>query len=145
MHREVEAVSTINTEHLQKCIDTLKRSIDCLNQSQKDSIEYEMFRNSLVKSFEITLEQSGKLLKKKLMPYFASKKAIDQLTFKDIFRYANKHGLLDEEAVERWFSYRENRNSTAHDYGIAFAEETLKLAGGLVIDARKLRGMIDDA
>ena len=134
----------INTQHLEKCIETLEKSLVYLKKSEEDSIEYEMFRNSLVKGFEITLEQSGKLLKKKLTPYFSSKKAVDQLTFKDIFRYANKHSLMDEGAVKRWFSYRDNRNSTAHDYGVAFAEETLILAETLIKDAKNLRGMVDD-
>ena len=134
----------INTEHLQKCIDTLAKSFVYLQRAEEGSIEYEMFRNSLVKGFEITLEQSGKLLRKKLMPYFASKKAVDQLTFKDIFRHANKHSLLDDDAVERWFLYRDNRNSTVHDYGEKFAKETLKLAETLIEDAQKMKDMIDN-
>lgn len=84
-----------------------------------------------------------KLLKKKLIVYFSSKKEADRLTFKDIFRYANKHSLLDDETIERWFSYRDNRNSTAHDYGEAFAEETLVLAESLIQDAKHLKGVID--
>ena len=72
----------------------------------------------------MTLEQSGKLLKKKLIPYCASKKkSVDTLTFKDIFRHAAKHSLIMEEEAERWFKYRDNRNNTAHDYGRAFAEK----------------------
>ena len=102
----------INTEHFDKCIQTLEKSLVYLKNSEEDSIEYEMFRNSLVKGFEITLEQSGKLLKKKITPYFSSKKAVDVLIFKDIFRHANKHSLVNEDAVKRWFSYRDNRNST---------------------------------
>jgi len=134
----------INTEHLQKCIDTLAKSFVYLQRSKEDSIEYEMFRNSLVKGFEITLEQSGKLLRKKITPYFATKKEVDQLPFKEVFRHANKHSLLDEADVERWFLYRDNRNDTAHDYGVAFAEETLKLAETLIEDAQKIKDMIDN-
>jgi len=137
-------MENINTEYLNRCIETLEKSLVHLKKSESDSIEYEMFRNSLVKGFEITLEQSGKLLKKKITPYFSSKKAVDQLTFKDIFRHANKHGLLDGEAIQRWFAYRENRNSTVHDYGEAFAEETLKLAETLIQDAKEIKDMIDD-
>lgn len=136
-------MENISTEHLGRCIATLEKSLFHLKKSEVGSIEYEMFRNSLVKGFEITLEQSGKLLKKKITPYFPSKKAVDELTFKDIFRYANKHSLLDDEAVKCWFSYRDNRNSTAHDYGEAFAEETLELAEMLIDDANAVRGMID--
>lgn len=136
-------MSEINTEYFQKCIDTVVKSYDFLQKSEVGSIEYEVFRNSLVKGFEMTLEQSGKLLKKKLLPFLASKKAADALSFKEIFRYANKHSLLTAEETERWMKYRDNRNSTAHDYGVSFAENTLKLIPDFLTDARNLKKIID--
>ena len=57
----------------------------------------------LLKHFEITLEQSRKLLIKKLIPYFATQKATDMLTFKDLFKEAHRHSLLNEKEIERWF------------------------------------------
>lgn len=63
---------------------------------------------------------------------------MDELTYKDVLRHAAKHGLLDSAAVERWFAYRDNRNSTAHDYGKGFAEETLVLMPDFLMDARRL-------
>lgn len=131
-------MSNLNTEYLQRCLETLKKSYELLKQAPKDSIDYEMYRNSLVKAFEMSIEQSGKLLKKKLTPYFATKKAVDALTFKDLFRYANKHSLLNENDVQRWFKYRDNRNSTAHDYGEQFAKETLILIDDFIKDVEKL-------
>lgn len=138
-------MSEINTEYLQRCIDTLEKSYFMLQEAVKDSIDYELYRNSLVKSFEMTIEQSGKLLKKKITPYFSSKKAADTLPFKDIFRYAHKHSLLTEEETARWMKYRDNRNSTAHDYGQAFAEETLSLMEDFLTDAKNLKKVIDNA
>lgn len=135
-------MDNINTEFLEKCIETLEKSYQLLQAAQEGSIDYEMYRNSLVKGFEMTLEQSGKLLKKKLTPYFATKKAVDQLTFKDLFRYAIKHGLLTSEEVERWFNYRDNRNNTAHDYGRSFAEETLSLIDDFIKDAYRIKEVI---
>lgn len=137
-------MNSINTEYLQKCIDTLEKSYEMIKSVEENSVEYEMYRNSLVKGFEITLEQSGKLLKKKLEPYFASKKNADTLVFKDIFRHALKHSLLDEDTVNRWFEYRNNRNNTAHDYGIAFAKETLALVDDFLNDAKNLKKVIDN-
>ncbi|MCI8337312.1 MAG: nucleotidyltransferase [Lachnospiraceae bacterium] len=138
-------MSEINTEYLQRCIDTLEKSYLMLQEAVKDSIDYELYRNSLVKSFEMTIEQSGKLLKKKITPYFPSKKAADALPFKDIFRYAHKHSLLTEEETARWMKYRDNRNSTAHDYGQTFAEETLSLMEDFLTDAKNLKKVIDNA
>lgn len=134
----------INTEYLERCIETLKKSYDCIKTTQEGTIDYEMYRNSLVKSFEMTLEQSGKLLKKCLTPYFASKKAVDTLTFKDLFREAHKHSLLNKDEVERWFKYRDNRNSTAHDYGKTFAEETLSFMDDFLKDVYHLKGIIEN-
>lgn len=134
----------INTEHLEKCIKTLEKSYKYLITAEKGSIDYEIYRNSLVKGFEMTLEQSGRLLKKRLSPYFSSKRALDELTFKDFFRHALKHSLITEEEVNRWFKYRDNRNSTAHDYGEKFAEETLSLIEDFINDAKKLKVVIDN-
>ena len=123
----------------------MKKSYEMLLQTQDGTIDYELYRNSLVKGFEMTLEQSGKLLKKLLNPYFASKRAVDMLSFKDLFRQAHKHSLISEEETKRWMKYRDNRNSTAHDYGQAFAEETLTLVKDFLIDVENLRKVIENA
>ena len=138
-------MSEISTEYLQKCIATLEKSYEMLIQAQEGTIDYELYRNSLVKGFEMTLEQSGKLLKKKIAPYFATKKALDMLTFKEIFRQAHKFSLITEDEVKRWMQYRDNRNNTAHDYGQAFAEETLSLVKDFLVDVKELQKVIDNA
>jgi len=137
-------MSEISTEYLSRCLEILKKSYEMIQSVSENSIEYEIYRNSLVKSFEIILEQSGKLLKKKLVPYFATKKSVDTLSFKDIFRNAHKHLLLDENAVNRWFKYRDNRNNTAHDYGKIFAEQTLSLIEDFIKDTEELKKVIDN-
>lgn len=116
-----------------------------LKKAENGTIDYELYRNSLIKSFEITLEQSGKLLKKSLNPYFATKHALDTLTFKDIFRYANKHFLINEDETKRWMEYRDNRNNTVLDYGQIFAEKTLVLIKDFILDAKNLKKAIDNA
>ena len=135
-------MSNISTEFLNRCIETLEKSYRLLLSFPKDTIDYEIYRNSLVKGFEMTLEQGGKLLRKKLKPFFASSKEVDKLNYKELFRYAFKHGLLEEDMVERWFKYRDNRNSTTHDYGEKFAEETLNLIEDFIKDAKKLGEVI---
>ena len=138
-------MSEISTEYLQKCIATLEKSYEMLNQAQEGTIDYELYRNSLVKGFEMTLEQSGKLLRKKITPFLATKKAADALTFKEIFRHAHKFSLITEDEVKRWMKYRDNRNNTAHDYGQSFAEETLSLVKDFLVDVKELKKVIDDA
>lgn len=109
-----------------------------LQRAEAGSIEYEVFRNAVVKGFELTLETTGKLLRKALKAYGGNPKAVDELFYKDVLRHAAKHGLLTVDEVERWFAYRDNRNDTAHDYGEAFAQQTLILLSGFVVDARTL-------
>lgn len=135
-------MSGINTEYLAKSIEVLSKSYELIKKCDKNSVEYEVYRNSIIKGFEMTLEQSGKLLRKKLEIFFASKKAVDALSFKDLFRYANKHSLLDSQSVERWLEYRDSRNNTAHDYGEHFANETLELIEEFIKDAKKLEEII---
>lgn len=130
----------ISTEHLNRCVQTLNTSLDMLRESAVDSPEYEVFRNAVIKGFELTLETAGKLLRRALKEYSTgSPRAIDSLSYKELFRHALKHGLIKDPAlVERWFEYRDNRNSTAHDYGIGFAHETLGLLPDFLNDVREL-------
>ncbi len=132
----------INTDFLVRCIYTLESAFDQLRQRESEDSLYDIFRAAAVKEFELVLEQSGNLLKRRLRPFFASNRRADRLTFKDAFRYAAKHGLISVEAGERWFAYRDNRNDTAHDYGADFAETTLKLLPTFIVDARELAQVI---
>ena len=104
-----------------------------------------MFRSACVKEFEIILEQSGSLLRKRLRPYFASNRQADTLVFKDVFRYAVRHGLISMDACERWLEYRDHRNETAHLYGEEFAETTLVLVPQFIADAEELERVISEA
>lgn len=64
---------------------------------------------------------------------------------KDLFRHAAKHGVIEVDAAERWFLYRDNRNDTVHDYGEGFAETTLKLLPEFIADANALADAIEAA
>lgn len=128
----------IDTEYYERCIQTLDRAYSLLLQAVPDSIDYEMYRSACIKEFELVLEQSGKLLRKVMKPFFHSSKAVDELHFKDVFRHAVKHVLINEVECERWMKYRDNRNSTAHDYGVHFAVETLVLLPTFIADAKQL-------
>ena len=68
----------------------------------------------------------------------------DSLTYKDIFRYAAKHGLISIEHSERWLNYRDHRNDTAHLYGKDFAEKTLPLLPQFAEDARDVARVISE-
>ena len=46
------------------------------------------------------------------------------------------------EEIERWFAYRDNRNTTAHDYGKGFAQETLRLLPSFITDVKGLEHIL---
>jgi len=129
---------SLQTAHLDRCLRTLEAALNQLRQAAPESIDYDIYRNAVIKGFELSLETSGKLLRKSLKTYFPAPAAVDELTFKDVLRHAAKHRLLTSEAVERWFAYRDNRNLTAHDYGQALAEDTLAVLPAFITDARAL-------
>ena len=89
----------INTAFLRRCLDTLERALGELKRSYPDDIAYDIYRAACVKEFEIVLEQSGKLLRKRLGAYFSSNRQADRLTFKDLFRHAVKHDLIGSRHV----------------------------------------------
>jgi len=127
-----------DTAYYERCISTLERAHGLLRKADEKSIDYDMYRSACVKEFEIILEQSGKLLRKVLTPFFSSAKAVDKLYFNDVFRHAVLRGIISAEQGERFLAYRENRNITAHDYGVNFTEETLVLLPGFITDTRLL-------
>ena len=137
---------SIDTVFLRRCIRSLELALaEIGNRRDENDFLYDIYRAACVKEFELVLEQSGKLLRKRLAAYFASNRQADRLVFKDLFRHAARHGLVDQDAVERWMKYRDNRNETAHNYGEDFAEATLKLLPAFVTDANALAAMIEAA
>lgn len=127
-----------NTDRLKRCIGTLESSLAFYQKAEPDSIDQEVFRNAIVKGYELAQETAFKLIKRTLKDYGHSGKKLDATPIKDLLRLAATHGLMSVEEVERWFAYRDNHNSTAHDYGEGFAKETLALLPGFIADAKTL-------
>lgn len=128
----------LNFDHLQRCSLTLERSLQSMAKAEPGSVDYEVFRNAVIKSFELTLETAGKLLRKVLKAYVGSPKTVDALVFKDVLRHAALHGLLTAAELERWLVYRDSRNDTADNYGEQFADTTLALITDFQRDALAL-------
>jgi nucleotidyltransferase substrate binding protein (TIGR01987 family) len=137
---------SIDTIFLRRCIASLERAAEGIERHEADDdVMYDIYRAACVKEFELVLEQSGKLLRKRLAAWFASNRQADRLHFRDLFRHAARHDLIPPDAVERWLRYRDNRNHTAHDYGEDFAEATLRLLPAFIQDARALADVIEGA
>ncbi len=136
-------MNNLDTTYIKRCNLALSKAFKYLAKYDEDEIEYDMYRSAVIKEFEIILEQSGKLLKKLLKPYLHTNKALDKLNFKDIFRQAGLHSILTIDEVERWLKYRDNRNSTSHDYGEDLANETLVIIEQFIKDTDSLIKIID--
>lgn len=129
----------LTVEHLLRTADTLEQALLAIEEhNRRDDVRFDLYRNAAIKSFELSLETAGKLLRKALKAFGAAPREVDKLVFNDVLRHACKHGLLDTPATERWLAYRANRNSTAHDYGEGFANDTLKLLPDYLTDVRDL-------
>ena len=136
----------IDTAFLRRRIQSLELALGEIGKHQEENdFLYDVFRAACVKEFELVLDQSGKLLRKRLAAFFASNRQADRLVFKDLFRHAAKHGLMNPDAVGRWLQYRDNRNDTARNDGEDFADATLKLLPEFVVDAKALADTIEAA
>ena len=62
-----------DTVFLRRCIQTLELALDTIGkQKEADADLYDICRAACVKEFELVLEQSGKLLRKRIAAYFSS-------------------------------------------------------------------------
>ena len=128
----------LNTEYLERCILTLESALERLSDHETGEVAYDIYRSACVKQFELILEQSGKLLRKKISAWTPSSRVAAELTFKAVFRTAAQHGLLEADECERWLEYRDSRNDTAQEYGEGFAESAVRQLPQFVLDAKSL-------
>jgi hypothetical protein len=156
----------LHTDPLRRTADTLEQALAALARTDvADGVMWDLYRNAAItgpqgpgrpgpaphggagklgtarrfpKSFELSLEAAGKLLRRALKAYAGNPREVDALVFNDVLRHAGRHALLDAAEVGRWLAYRANRNTTAHDYGEGFANETLKLLPNYLQDLRLL-------
>lgn len=64
---------SIDTTFLRRCIQTLERALDEIaGQSDTDDVLFDIYRAACVKEFELVLEQSGRLLRKRLGAFFST-------------------------------------------------------------------------
>ena len=137
-------VARINTDFLVRCIGGLERFLDELERHEPGEFYYDLSRAACVKEFELILDESGSLLRRRLRPFFASAGDANRLVFKDLFRYAARVGLIPLDGVERWFDYGDLRNDTAHLYGEELAETTLRMLHSFIQDAEELARVIGE-
>ena len=135
----------MKTDHLVRIATTLEQALERLKPLTQDDELYDLFRNAAIKSFELGLETGGKAIRRALKEFMGSSRATDALSFNDVFRNAAKYQIVTSDEAERWLKYRVNRNTTAHDYGERFANETLLLLPAFACDLLILATKLENA
>lgn len=133
----------VDTTFLRSRIDRLGACLDALDDVD-DATARRLAGDVCTGYFEVALEQSGKLLRKSLRPWFASNRQADRLTFRDVFRHAAKHGLIDVEAAERWLGYRDAVDRFVdRENEVRFDAAAIDLLRAFLADARAVADTID--
>ena len=117
----------ISTTHFERCLQTLTASLEELQASDPDSIKFEIYRNAVIKGFELSLEVCGKLLRRALKAYGGSPKEVDELVYKEVLRRCAKQAILEPALTEKIWFYSTKRQSVADDDYIPFVQEILPL------------------
>ena len=80
--------------------------------------------------FQVVIELTASLLRRRLRPYFATVRQVSDLTFGQVFREAARLHLISLDECRRWLNYRD------------LAEEALTVLPPLIEDARRIAEVI---
>lgn len=117
---------------LQKAMDSLASAIERTEREQPD----DMLRDSVIQRFEYTYELCWKMLKRRLKLDAPSPEAIDEMSFREMFREGAERGLIADPVA--WFHYREKRNLTSRTYDEKVALDVYQAALAFLTDAESL-------
>ena len=118
-------MDTLDLTALERCLSTLRRAHARLVVTDATNDDHDLFRAACVKEFELILEIVVRLLRKVLREYVTSTRELNDMPFKQILRLAAQHGLFSLDEVDHWLLHRDNRNTSAHEYGMQFAEKII--------------------
>ena len=122
----------------------LERAIERLNEGwirYQQDISDTQVRDGLIQRFEFTYEISHKMLKRHLQATSASPAEFDDMSFQDLIRSGNEHGLL-LGAWPDWKSYRNMRSKTSHTYDEDIALQVVAGILPFLAEARHLRDQL---
>ena len=133
----------IDTSFVESRLHIMDAAMEQLQGGNPDKAIRSISQDVCAREFERILEQSGKLVRKRLAQYFASNRKADTLTFRDCFRHATKHGIIDCATCERWLEYRDHIDQM--DSNETIPDNTLQLLSQFSADARTLAATIKAA
>ena len=126
--------------YLERCVARLDLALEHIQQHEPGELIYEVYRSACIREFETIVRESVRLLRRHLGQYFGSDHRADGLTYRDVFRYAARHGVISIKECERWFGYRDLLERVSYHLDEDFTETTLFMLKQLGGDARELSG-----
>lgn len=126
------------TKFIENCLATLERAKSLLSGISPEHPDYNVFRIACIKEFELVLEISSKLVRKKLKEYTVFPESVDDMVFKDVFRNAVLRNILSDSEGTNWFRYRELYIESADDYRDEITDKILGILPQFISDSRTL-------
>ncbi len=122
--------------------NAIQRLEEGLARFQRDTDD-EQIRDGLIQRFEFTYELSHKTLKRYLEYASANPKQFDEMTFQDLIRTANEHGLLLGN-WPNWRTFRSMRSISGHTYSEDLALEVIESIPRFIEEAIYLRDKLEE-
>ena len=132
----------INTDNLTRSVNTLQLAFEGLRKQEPEELMYNVYRGACMNEFQVMIELTASLLRRRLRPYFATVRQVNDLTFAQVLREAARLHLISLNECRKWLNYRDHHNTIAHRYGREFAEEALTVLPLLIEDARRIAEII---
>ena len=102
--------------------------------ARNESVEQEVFRNAIVKGYELCQETILKLLRDILQAHTNSSHRLEQLTIREQLQMAISNNLMTPMEVERWHIYHEKECGIVDEIEIGISDETLILLPQFIQD-----------
>ena len=107
----------INTDSITRSVSTLELALECLREQEPGEVMYDVYRSACINEFQVIMELTDSLLRRRLRPYFASVSQVNELTLGRVFRESARRSLISVEECQRWLGYRDHRDEIAHCCG----------------------------
>ena len=135
-------MASTGPQYLERRVARLDLALAHIRQHEPGELIHEVYRSACIREFETIVRESVRLLRRHLRQYFGSNHRADSLTYRDVFRYAARHGVISIKECERWFGYRDHLERASYHMDEDFTETTLFMLKQLGDDVRNLSGRV---
>ncbi|MFN5351691.1 MAG: HI0074 family nucleotidyltransferase substrate-binding subunit [Alphaproteobacteria bacterium] len=128
----------LDISSLKKALKTLEEVMALIEKNKVDNI----IRDSAIQRFEYTYELSYKTLRRYLELTIPSNQELNEGSFNNLIRVANKAGLV-LGTLKVWDGFREARNSSSHAYSEKVALKVVAVIPQFIKEVRYLIKQIE--